>query len=180
MSGACLCLAWAFTWPAGGQISESVVYMADNITNFVFSYLRDFYGVREEAVAGSDSLGFVEKIKRVHQGLSAEHEFAAIASWLGRCSLLTQLDSVLHVSERYRVPDFLVVVERQGKDVPFLVEIKTDNNYKLVWSQAYMASMRDFAALLKPPLLVACPRSHLPPRFFECWFRNENRTLRCM
>jgi hypothetical protein len=135
--------------------------MADNITNFVFSYLRDFYGVREEAVAGSDSLGFVEKIKRVHQGLSAEHEFAAIASWLGRCSLLTQLDSVLHVSERYRVPDFLVVVERQGKDVPFLVEIKTDSNDKLVWSQAYMASMRDFAALLKLPLLVAWKRHGL-------------------
>ena len=59
------------------------------------------------------------------------------------------------------MPDFLVVVKRQGKDVPFLVEIKTNSNNKLVWSQAYMASMRDFASLLKLPLLVAWKRRGL-------------------
>jgi hypothetical protein len=84
--------------------------MADKKTDHVFAYLHDVYGLSTEDVAALNTEAFIEKVKRTHKGLSAEHEFAAIASWLGKCSLITQLDSVLHSSDQYRVPDFLVVV----------------------------------------------------------------------
>ena len=135
--------------------------MHDSNTDFVFSYLRDVYGLQGEDIRAMDPDKFIEKVKRTHRGLSAEHEFAAIASWLGKCSLLTQLAGVLHSSEEYRVPDFLVVVKRDGKDVPFLVEVKTDSKDKLKWSAEYMASLRALSDLMKLPLLIAWKRHGL-------------------
>src|SRR6185437_12061882 len=88
-----------------GEAHQST--MPDYNTNFVFSYLRDVYGLQGEDINALDAEAFIEKVKRTHQGLSAEHEFAAIATWLGKCSLITQLDNVLHSSDQYRVPDFL-------------------------------------------------------------------------
>ena len=129
--------------------------MPDYNTNFVFSYLRDVYGLQGEDINALDAEAFIEKVRRTHQGLSAEHEFAAIASWLGKCSLITQLDNVLHSSDQYRVPDFLVVAKRNGKDVPFLVEVKTDTESKLTWRPDYLESFRAFAAMMNMPLLVA-------------------------
>jgi len=129
--------------------------MADTTTDHVFSYLRDVYGLKAEDVDALDAEAFIERVKRTHKGLSAEHEFAAIASWLGKCSLITQLDSVLHSSEQYRVPDFLVTVKRNGKDVPFLVEVKTDSESKLNWRPDYLESLRAFAKMMNLPLLIA-------------------------
>jgi hypothetical protein len=54
--------------------------MSDNNANFVFSYLRDVYGLQDEDINAIDSEKFIKKVKRTHRGLSAEHEFAAIAS----------------------------------------------------------------------------------------------------
>ena len=105
----------------------AVASMSDSNTSLVFSYLRDVYALGGDDINSIDPEKFIEKVKRTHRGLSAEHEFAAIASWLGKCSLLTQLDEALHSSGKYRVPDFLVVVKRNGKEVPFLVEVKTDS-----------------------------------------------------
>ena len=129
--------------------------MAAANTNHVFSYLRDVYGLRAEHVDALDTKAFIERVKRTHKGLSAEHELAAIASWLGKCSLITQLDSVLHSSDQYRVPDFLVAVQRNGKDVPFLVEVKTDSASKLDWRPDYLESIHAFAKLMNLPLLIA-------------------------
>jgi Holliday junction resolvase len=129
--------------------------MADTNTDHIFSYLRDVYGLRAQDVDALDAAAFIEKVKRTHLGLSAEHEFAAIASWLGKCSLITSLDSVLHSSHQYRVPDFLVAVKRNGKDVPFLVEVKTDSESKLNWRPDYLDSLRAFAKLMNLPLLIA-------------------------
>jgi len=99
--------------------------MSTDHTNFVFTLLRDIYGLRDEDISSLDPATLSEKVKRVHQGLSAEHEFAAIASWLGKCTLLSQLDDVLHSSGKYRAPDFLVVASYEGREVPFLVEVKS-------------------------------------------------------
>ena len=129
--------------------------LPSNRTDLAFTILRDLYGVRTEDLTAIDPGELISKIQRVHQGLSAEHEFAAIASWLGRCTLLTQPDQVLVSDGRYRAPDFLIAVRSQEREIPFLVEVKTTTDSRLKWTESYFSSLRRFACLLKLPLLVA-------------------------
>jgi hypothetical protein len=129
--------------------------------NLAFSVLRDIYEVPEAELSGVDPTAFGERIRTIHKGLSAENEFAAIASWLGRCSLLTHPDEVLHTDGTYGVPDFLIVVHRGAEKIAFLVEVKTKEEDRLVWSKKYRTKMRKFADLLGMPLLVAWRRHGL-------------------
>jgi Holliday junction resolvase len=131
------------------------------LTDYAFPMLRDFYSVDGDDVDNLDPADLIDKIKRVHKGLSAEHEFAAIAAWLGKCSLLTALDDVLHSSGKYRVPDFLVIANHEGSDKSFLVEVKSTDNEVLDWSAKYLDSLRTFADVMKLPLLVAWKRGKL-------------------
>lgn len=135
--------------------------MIKGLTSHAFSLLRDVYGLRDEDIDNLDSTVLAQKIQRIHKGLSAEHEFAAIASWLGKCSLLSHLDDVLHTSGTYRTPDFLVVVNYEGREVPFLVEAKSEDTDTLRWSGNYMDSLRAFADLMNLPLLLAWKRGGL-------------------
>ena len=80
---------------------------------------------------------------------------------LGKSSLVSQLDNVLHTSGTYRAPDFLVVAHYEGRDVPCLVEIKTDAKDTLKWTDKYMRSLRAYADLVKLPFLVAWKRHGL-------------------
>ena len=127
----------------------------DRETDQVFSYLRDVYKLRDVELNNVDVETFIEKVQRVHQGLSAEHEFAAIASWLGKCKLVTQLDDVLHSTGEYKVPDFLIFGNYNDQEVPFLVEVKTGDKKTLKWTDAYHTSLCNFAKLVQLPLLVA-------------------------
>ena len=122
---------------------------------FVFPMMHDLYEVAREDVNKLDPNALVERLKGIHKGLSAEHEFAAIASWLGSTRLIVSSDDVLHTDGRYRVPDFLVVVQKGDRDVSFLVEVKSDADNKLVWTEKYLAAMKRFADMLGMPLLVA-------------------------
>jgi len=124
-------------------------------TRYVYSVLRDFYRVADEDVDNIDPKAFVNRLRGVHKGLSAEHEFAAIASWLGNPRLIVSADDVLLTDDHYRVPDFMVVVRKGSRDVPFVVEVKSTTGNKLVWSEKYLASMRQFADMLRLPLLIA-------------------------
>jgi hypothetical protein len=136
------------------------IAMIKNFINYAFPLLRDIYGVGDD-FDGLDPTALVERVQRIHRGFSAEHEFAAIASWLGRCTLLTQLDDVLHSSSTYRAPDFLVVANHEGRDLPFLVEVKSIDSDKLKWTANYMESLRAFANLINLPLLIAWKRGRL-------------------
>ena len=135
--------------------------MIKGVTAHAFSLLRDVYGLRDEDIDGLDSAALTERIRRIHKGFSAEYEFAAIASWLGMCSLVSQIDDVLHTSRIYRAPDFLIVARRDGREVPFLVEVKSTDDDALEWTANYMESLRAFAALMHLPLLVAWKRGRL-------------------
>jgi Holliday junction resolvase len=132
--------------------------MAEGVTHLAYTVLGDIYGAGEPDIANLKAADLVERVQRIHRGLSAEHEFAAIASWLGRCSLVSQLDDVLHFSGDYRAPDFLVVTEYEGREVPFLVEVKSEHKDKMVWSAKYFESLCGFAKAMKLPLLVAWKR----------------------
>ena len=135
--------------------------MIKKVPDYAFPILRDIYSVDEAEFETLDPDALIDRIQRVHKGLSAEHEFAAIAAWLGKCSLLSQLDDVLHSSGVYRAPDFLVVANHEGREVPFLVEVKSTDVGKLKWSASYFESLRAFARLLNLPLLIAWKRGRL-------------------
>lgn len=122
---------------------------------YLFPMMHDLYEVAHEDVNKLDPNVLIERIKGIHKGLSAEHEFAAIASWLGSTRLIVSADDVLHSDGQYRVPDFLVVVQKGDRDVKFLVEVKSDADDKLKWSEKYLSAMKRFADLLGMPLLVA-------------------------
>jgi hypothetical protein len=129
--------------------------------DLAFSVLRDIYDLPSEDLANVDPAKFSERIRDIHRGYSAESEFAAIASWLGHCSLLTHPDEVLHTDGSYGVPDYLVVVSRESRSVSFLVEVKTTEKDRLVWGAKYHAKMEKFSQLLVKPLLVAWRRHGL-------------------
>ena len=129
--------------------------MQDPLTKFAFPILRDIYDFIGDDAATLDPGAVIEKVRRVHAGMSSEHEFAALATWLGKCSLVTQLDNVLHSRREFRAPDFLVVANYNGRPVPFLVEVKSQLDSTLTWSAKYHASLRGFAELVNLPLLVA-------------------------
>jgi len=116
------------------------------------------YALSDEELAALDPKALVERMRGIHKGMSAEHEFAAIASWLGNPRLIIHSDEVLATDKHFRVPDFLVVARRGGRDIPFLVEVKEEKEDKIRWTEKYLASMREFAMLLKLPLLVAWKR----------------------
>jgi Holliday junction resolvase len=123
-------------------------------SQYGFHVLRDLYGV--ENVHELDPAAFNERVRAIHKGWSSEHEFAAIATWLGNPRLVVSVDEVLHSDGHYRVPDFLVVVRRGDCDVKFLVEVKDSTEDKLVWSEKYLAAMRRYADMLGGlPVLVA-------------------------
>jgi hypothetical protein len=135
--------------------------LKDDLTKLAFPLLRDIYGLTGEDIGALDPPSFIDKVQRVHRGMSTEHEFAAIASWLGKCLLLTQLDDVLHSDGVFRAPDFLVVANFEGRRIPFLVEVKSTPDDTLKWSAGYLASLRGFADLVHLPLLVAWKRHGL-------------------
>lgn len=126
--------------------------------DLAFSILRDFYHLSDADIVALEPAAFVERLKGIHRGFNAEHEFAAIASWLGRCKLVAHPDEVYVTDGDFRVPDFIVVSQVEGHEIPFLVEVKTTDADELIWSKKYLSSLRRFASLLGMPLLVAWKR----------------------
>ena len=76
-------------------------------SDVAFSVLRDLYKLEDLEGVQLDPQSLRKRIQQIHKGLSAEMEFAAIASWLGHSTLLTQPDQVLHNDGSYGVPDFM-------------------------------------------------------------------------
>lgn len=126
--------------------------------DLAFSILRDFYHLSDADIAGLEPAEFVKRLRGIHRGFNTEHEFAAIASWLGRCKLVTHPDEVYATDGDFRVPDFLIVSQVKDREMVFLVEVKTTDSDELVWSEKYLASLRRFADLLRMPLLIGWKR----------------------
>lgn len=108
------------------------------------------------------SLG--ERVQRIRAGLKVEKEFFSMVSWLGRCAAIHGIDQsrmpVADHQNNLRAPDFLAVVQYGPCLVPVLIEVKSCNDDKLVWTDTYITSLRAFADALQLPLLVAWKRDH--------------------
>ena len=101
---------------------------------------------------------FINRLRNVEYGTSAEIEFAAILSWLGQCALIHQLGQQTFSSDSKRkwgIPDLLVVFERDGVKVPALIEVKTTAELVLRLGVGYVDSLYEYASLTSKPLLIA-------------------------
>lgn len=116
--------------------------------------------VKEEPDHGSiESLA--ARINRLQQGLLPEDEFAAMVSWLGNCAGIHHIDQTpipmpgRAPADKLRAPDFIAFPIVDGRAFPVLIEVKSHIGDQLDWSEAYLASLRKFAELLRLPLQVA-------------------------
>jgi hypothetical protein len=120
-----------------------------NLTKIAFSYLRDVWGLDSGDLSTIDPSTLVAHIQRVRNGLSVEHEFAAIASWLGKSTLVLELDNVFHQAGPYTVPDFLVFANEKDRQIRLLIEVKSRNDPKLKMRRDYFDSMQRFAGIAR-------------------------------
>lgn len=99
------------------------------------------------------------KVQQLHTGLSPEDEFAAKVCWLGNCAGINRIDQtpmeVAEVHGKMRAPDFIAMPIVNGLPFPVLIEVKSHHDVKLDFSDAYLASLRRYADLMKLPLLIA-------------------------
>jgi Holliday junction resolvase len=106
----------------------------------------------------ADPAAFVKRVQSIEYGLSAEIEFAAILSWLGRCSLVHRLDQdyfASHSKEKWCIPDLFAIFEHGGVRAPVLIEVKTRNRERLAFRTSDLESMQRYASALSLPMLVA-------------------------
>lgn len=98
------------------------------------------------------------KLWRLNKGLPREDEFSILSSWLGKCELVHKLDQKQTPpvsSERYQVPDLLVVYRVKDRLVPVLVEVKSSKQNVLSFRPDYLAKLHAYAELIKLPLIFA-------------------------
>jgi len=98
------------------------------------------------------------RLARLHVGLPREDEFAVICTWLGKCNIIHKLDQqqVPAASRsKYQVPDLLAVFSVGDREVPVLIEVKSNTSGVLSFKPDYLKRLKEYAASLGLPLLVA-------------------------
>lgn len=101
----------------------------------------------------------IRRFEALERGLPVEDEFAVLAGWLGKCSLIHKLDQLqfpLQSKDLYQVPDFLAVFKDGSRTIPTLIEVKKTQDISFKWSKSYYGKLKAYADLLKLPLLIAC------------------------
>lgn len=127
-----------FDWNAAGH----VVAKAGEAVNWDFT----------------DPDSFIKRVQSIEFGLTAETEFAALLSWLGRCSLVHRLEQDYFKSPKggeWSIPDLFCLLEHEGEHCPVLIEVKTRKKERLTVRLSELESMRRYANLHSLPLLFA-------------------------
>ena len=119
---------------------------------------RDLCRAIAELGSEAEPQALLKRVRQLQQGLPAEDEFALLLSWLGKCSIVHQLDQLQlppDSKHAYRVPDLLIVFHYKGREIPALVEVKTTAKKRLSWRPDYYDSLLAYAHRLNLPLLIA-------------------------
>lgn len=122
----------------------------------------------------ADATTVAEKVRRLDIGLPCEDEFSVICAWLGKCQLLHKLDQLqvpISSREEFQVPDLLALFSTQCIKSPVLIEIKSKNDDKLSFTADYLRKLKNYADLLKLPLLIAW-------KFHGVWMLFEAKHLK--
>jgi len=100
----------------------------------------------------------MSKLEQLKQGLPLENEFIALCLWMGKSVLIHKLDQkqMPRISkDKYQIPDLFLIFEYEGRQIPFLIEIKTTREPKFVLSQKYHNKIKNYSNLMGLPLLFA-------------------------
>ncbi len=119
---------------------------------------RNLYQAIAELGPAADPRALLKRVRRLQRGLPAEDEFTLLLSWLGRCSIVHQLDQLQLPPDSkctYRVPDLLAVFRYKSQEIPVLIEVKSTAKNRLSWRGDYYESLRAYAGRLNVPLLIA-------------------------
>jgi len=112
----------------------------------------------QQLAPGEDHVSLIKRIERLRRGIPAEDEFSVIAWWLGRCRLVHKLDQFQTPPKSqafYRIPDLMAVFEYRRREVPVLIEVKSNKSKTLSWKPDYYAALLHYAEVLNLPLLIA-------------------------
>lgn len=107
----------------------------------------------------SDGNTIAEQVLLIEKGVSAEDEASLLFCWLGKCRLVHKLDQLAAPPSAHTdfvIPDLLAVFKYNGRDVAFLIEVKTCAANALSWRPDYMERLTNYSKLIGLPLLVAC------------------------
>ncbi|GAA4457731.1 hypothetical protein GCM10023189_28920 [Nibrella saemangeumensis] len=87
-----------------------------------------------------------------------EDEFTYLLYWSEKCSLAHKLDQ-FHIpptaKRKYTIPDLFVLINDNGKEKPFFIEVKTTKKNKLSWTETYYQGLINYSELTGVPILVA-------------------------
>jgi Holliday junction resolvase len=122
----------------------------------------------------ADASTVAARVRRLNVGLPREDEFSVVCAWLGRCLLLHKLDqNQLPRSSRneFQVPDLLAFFSTQNGRSPVLIEVKARNAQTLSLKPDALDHLKNYAELLKLPLLIAW-------KFHSIWTLFEAKHLR--
>jgi hypothetical protein len=127
-------------------------------TESQFRHLLDLLDLPD----ADEPVAVAKRLDQLRRGLAAEDEFSLLVTWLGRCHLIHKLGQEqlpVHSIETYRVPDFLVVFEHEGRRIPVLVEVKSthvpESQSIVTATLSLKAGYLRYAELLDLPMLVA-------------------------
>jgi len=116
----------------------------------------DIYHEKEGVSLDLDPNRIRNKLRQLNRGLPAEDEFTALALWSGRCKYIHKLDrDILPKDCAYEIPDFLCILEVDGRTIPLLVEVKTSSNQVRSFGKKYCSALQSFADRLGLPILIA-------------------------
>jgi Holliday junction resolvase len=104
------------------------------------------------------------RIKQIDYGLSAEDEFLAIITWLGRCRLCHKNENVVFSSfsrEKQVIPDLIAVFEFKKSVLPVAIEVKSTKTNQLNWTDSYYKSLLSYQINIGIPVLVAWKHSDI-------------------
>lgn len=98
-----------------------------------------------------------QKVRQMQLGLPAEDEFIAMCVWSGKCSLIQKIDTKTMVASKdFKLPDILLIIKHNNKDMPVLVQVKTTyRKRKLLFTESYFGGLNRYSEALGMPILVA-------------------------
>ncbi len=128
---------------------------AKTLAKLAFQLYPSLFTSGDTSVDGESLLSRIHDVRR---GLLPEKEFFSILAWLGNCVVVNRIDQTpmpVEMSDNLRAPDFLAFAKYSNRIIPVLIECKATTDNKIVWSEKYFESLKDFASLLNLPLLLA-------------------------
>jgi len=106
----------------------------------------------------------IRRIKTIDLGLSAEDEFQAIITWLGRCKVSHKIENIEFHSRGFvkiNIPDIIAAFEYKGIKIITSIEVKSNKEKKLDWTNSYYNDFLAYQQAFGVPVLVAWKHTDL-------------------